>query len=490
MRALNIFVFNFILIFFVSCSKSEDAEIILAMDGSPITLDPFWAQDAYSTRIVSLIFDGLVRIDNFVPKPHLAEKIEIEGKRLKISLRKNVLFHNGKELDSDDVLYTFSKLITSSSPRSFPFKNIKIKKTGKYTVEIELDTPFAPFLTSLAQPIVSETSSTDEPNGTGPFIPLEYKRGQYIILKSNKNYFMSPPKFNTLKIKFVPDDTSRILEFEKGDINIIVNAVPFHFLPKLRKEKANIIETEGINLYYLAFNMKREFTSDLRLRKAIFCTINEYRERLIEGLTFNSVESAFSILPKKHWAYYFESEDRCSSEDAVRIINEIKREKGIEKIPLVWKTSTNKTALRIATALSSYLERVGIDINLVQREFSTFFSEIQRGEYDIHSLIWVGVVEPDIFRFVFHSKSIPPNGANRTFFSNPYLDTLLEKGAYTWNTEERKYFYAKAQKILLEEKPYIYLWHIKDIVLSRCIENIHPLPGGDLYFLKDIKKRC
>jgi len=95
-------------------------------------------------------------------------------------------------------------------------------------------------------------------------------------------------------------------------------------------------------------------------------------------------------------------------------------------------------------------------------------------------LSWVGITEPDIFYRVFHSSSIPPDGANRGRFRNKRLDTLVTRGRITPERAERARIYGEVQAILADELPYVSLWH-PEVVLVRN-KNLHGFvltPTGD-----------
>ncbi len=166
-----------------------------------------------------------------------------------------------------------------------------------------------------------------------------------------------------------------------------------------------------------------------------------------------------------------------------------KNENGI-RFELTWKTSTVKYAIRNVKAITSYLEKIGIKINISQKEFSTLIYEINKGNFDLFSLNLVGVKDPQILKDIAHSKKIPPYGLNRVFFSNLTFDEIVEKIEEEIDKEKRKELVILAQKILQDELPFLPLWQIKDIITIRedkipreKISKIKITPGGSLLFL-------
>jgi peptide/nickel transport system substrate-binding protein len=84
----------------------------------------------------------------------------------------------------------------------------------------------------------------------------------------------------------------------------------------------------------------------------------------------------------------------------------------------------------------------------------------------MYSLSWVGIKNPDIFRYVFHSQSLPPKGANRGHYSSPMIDQLIEKAESSVSIEQRAVYYRRMQQALLQELPYVPLWYEEHFVAS------------------------
>src|SRR5207244_6935115 len=93
------------------------------------------------------------------------------------------------------------------------------------------------------------------------------------------------------------------------------------------------------------------------------------------------------------------------------------------------KTSTIEENTRLlAAVLQQQLREVRIALDIRSFDFATFFSDVTKGAFEMYSLRWIGGNEdPDIFEYAFHSSKFPPHGANRSFYSNPRLDTLIDR---------------------------------------------------------------
>ena len=95
---------------------------------------------------------------------------------------------------------------------------------------------------------------------------------------------------------------------------------------------------------------------------------------------------------------------------------------------ITMKTSTDENTRLMVAVMQQQLREVGIVLDIRTFEFATFFSDVTHGAFQLYGLRWIGANEdPDIFEYAFHSAKFPPNGANRSFYSNPRLDELIDQ---------------------------------------------------------------
>jgi peptide/nickel transport system substrate-binding protein len=122
-------------------------------------------------------------------------------------------------------------------------------------------------------------------------------------------------------------------------------------------------------------------------------------------------------------------------------------------------------------------------------ENATFLADVIKGNFQAYSLRWIGANnDPDFFNYVFHSKAVPPNGANRGRYANARVDELIEFARREVDTEKRKQAYREIQEILAVELPYISLFYMDNVCVSRKrIDGIQLYPGGDYDFLANVR---
>ena len=157
-------------------------------------------------------------------------------------------------------------------------------------------------------------------------------------------------------------------------------------------------------------------------------------------------------------------------------------------VTLTYKTSTSPEAIDIARLISDHLNRVGFQVTIQTNEWGTFFKDIQSGNFQLFSLRWVGITEPDIYYECFYSSNFPP-GKNRVYYQNPKLDKLLEAGKVTLDPIERKKIFSEVQKIVARDLPYVSLWHLQNVAVYRkTLKNFRFHPQANFLPFMDFLK--
>jgi peptide/nickel transport system substrate-binding protein len=493
----------FIIILNLSCAKKSDRRntLIIGIPTNPTNLDPRLSTDVASSQVNNLLFNKLVRLDkNLNITLDLAESYTMPDKKSYIFyLKKNVLFHNLKELTAHDVKYTFDTIRDPEfkSPKRGNLKDLEeIEILDKYTIKFKLKKVNASFLLNISLGIVPKDVAeikkdkfSQSPIGTGPFKLVDFRPDERLEFVAFEEYFEGRAKLDRVIYKIIPDSNVRILELKNGDIDFIQNGFNLDLLPWLKKNKnLRVVSKPGLNYAYLGFNLKDPILKKKKVRQAIAYAID--RKAIVEHILKGEATLATGVLNPDNWAYEPEVKRYpYNIKLAKRLLDEAGypvTKKGI-RFTLIYKTSQDETRKRIGEILQEQLAKVGIRVKIKIYEWGTFYGDIKKGNFQIYTLSWVGVVEPDIYYYIFHSESIPPKGANRGRYINPELDRLIEKGRATLDIKKRKKIYSRIQKIVAEELPYISLWYTNNIaIMNRRIKGFYLHPSGNFRFLKDV----
>lgn len=483
-----------------SPQASEPGTLNFLIESAPISLDPRIGTDAQSEDLDGLIFDGLVDRDaqmNVIPD--LAESWTTPDPLTYVfHLRHGVKFHDGRALTSADVKFTIDSILSGNlaTPKRGAFLRVKSVETpDDATVIIHLSEPYASFLldvSRLAIGIVPNGSGGEvarHPVGTGPFRFVNMTPDEDVVLERNPEYFGRPPKLDRVRFRIVPDAITRALELRKGTADIGgVNSMTQDMVVALEKQPGIAAETgPGTSIAYVAFNFDDPILSRRDVRQALAYATD--RDTIIRYLLRGKAPPASSLLPPNHWAYEPNVKQYpYDPRQAERLLDAagFPRSTNGVRFRLTLKTSTEESTRLLGEALAEQWGRVGVDLTLRPLENATLQADIGRGSFQLYTLRWTGYTndDPDIFDYVFSSKRMPPDGANRGHYRNPALDALIDQQRMEMNQDKRKAILSEIQKIVAEDEPYINLWYYDNICVHRDrVTGITIPPGGDYDFL-------
>ena len=309
-----------IFLFAAACKeKPKNEQLVMLLEKNVTTFDPRKSGDSADARMQQLIFNGLTRKnEKFEPIGDLAESFEStpDYKTWTFKLRSGVKFHNGKALTSADVKYTFETLMAPGfgSPKAGDFTTIanatptaspapgtaapgarpalvpllQIETPDPNTVVFKCTNPM-PGLPNQIVPVGIIPEGTGEtqaktPVGTGPFKLASFTSDQDVQLTAFAEYFGGTPSIPAIRVKIVPDNSTREAEFRKGSadagINLDLEPVTVESLKKAPGVK--VIQSDGTNVAHLGINTTDPVLKDVRIRQAIAYGID--REALIRDL--------------------------------------------------------------------------------------------------------------------------------------------------------------------------------------------------------------
>jgi ABC-type transport system substrate-binding protein len=515
----RIFIAVFLLLILSPCSSKNRIEgyIYYRLNTNPTTLDPALIVDVTGGLIAAKLFNGLVRIGEHLSiQPDIAKdwSVSSDGLTYTFKLRKDIYFSNGREVNAHDFKYSFQRILDpkSKSPNTWVLDKILgadefmkgmaegvkgIRLIDDHTLEIKLKRPFSPFLSLLTMTAAYVVPSEDaerlgpdfssHPLGTGPFVLKEWLPNSEIRLEKREDYFEGAPMVKGIIYRIIPEDLTAVTEFELGNLDIIT--IPASEYSRFKNDPARknfISSLNGINTYYLGLNCSKPPFSNPLVRKAmsyaidtekILNTIYEGRGRLAAG-------PVPDILRQWKSPPYYEYNPQKAKE--------IIRKQGQEGIAINFYIAADQEVVDIAEVIQSYIKTAGIDVKIKQLEWSAFKEALNNGEPHMFYLSWwADYPDPENFLFpLFHSCNFGAAG-NRTRYSNPAVDLLIEKGQHKLDRKERNLLYEKAEERIVADAPWVFLWHRTDFTIRQpWVKNykIYPIysmdKGKDIYLAK------
>lgn len=457
--------------------------------GDPVSLDPARTTDVYAYTVINQIFDGLVQFDEHLnPVPAMAGFWEAsrDGQTWTFYLRQGVRFHNKREVIADDVVYSFTRLLdpATDSPVSDLFKYIRgaeefrsgtapvvegLQALNRYTVQISLKEPYAPFLSILAMAnakIVPREEVErlgkqfgEQPLGSGPFQFVRWDHKRQIVLQAYDYYYEGRPFLDQVRFKIAvgkqfEEDFSAFLNGELEE-TVIPSSKAEEVRENPRYRSYLHLTRPMLHLLYIGFNTQKEPFTHSKVRQAFNYAIN--REFLVWEIRkgVNSIR-ARGIFPPGMPGYnpdlsgYYYYPQR-----AKQLLAEAGYPEG-QGIPVLdlWFSSKEDTALKELEAYRDNLAEIGVTVEIHQAaDWPTFQKMLDEGKPAMFRLAWYSdIPDPDNF---FYPLLFSQSKMNRTFYQNPHIDQLLEKARRETSYQERIGLYRQIEKLALRDAPWI-----------------------------------
>lgn len=477
--------------------KTPPDTLVVGIEAPPATVDPRLAVDAYSAKIARLIHNGLFRLDERLRlQPDLIEGYEqVSPTEYRFRLKPGLIFHDGTVCDAEDAAYTLRSLADPKLGSPFRATMEKIAEVvvpDPLTLVIKLKEPFSPLLSALTLGIIP--SEGDANVGTGPFRLESFRPSEAVVLRRNDRYLEGDPRIEKVLFRVIPDDNLRVLEIKNRRVDVLQNNVPPLLLSALKDDKEIVLETtEGINMTYLGMNLREGPLKKPDVRRAIAHALDI--PALIEFRMVGLARPATGLLAPIHWAYDGDVTTYAFDPKKAR---ELLDQAGYPdpdgagpspRFALTYKTSTKKDRIGLARLIARYLKDVGIEVRVLPFDWGVFFSDVNKGNFELYSLTWVGVTEPDIYYDVFHSSRKPPEGLNRGGYENPVIDKLTEEGRKVSDLDLRRDLYAGVQKELARELPIIPLWYESNYaVFGKNVKGLRLRPNASFEWAAEVSK--
>lgn len=444
-------------------------EIVLGTASDAKSLDPQMANDTSSSCALIQMYEPLFE---FSPDKKLVGYLAENWKQLdpmtwEITLRKGIKFHNGDELTAEDAVFTLHRMTT---PKAAAVKsygaNIDpegLKVIDRYTFQVKSSAPMAGFLAYLnhsSSYIMNkkavEAAGEDygkEPIGTGPFKFVSALKGDHITLERFEDYWGEKPKFKTLKIRTIPETTSRVIELETGNIDIAYG-LPTSDFKRLQEEgKVNVYNKPGLSITYMGFNTQTPPFDNPEVRRAITIAIDREAALDVVYQGLGRVPTS-PLLPINN--YFPEPVPVEYDPDKAR---EMLDKAGVKDLAFTIYTNENKQRKDYAEVIQNMLSELDIKVDIQVLEWGTFLDQLKAGKLPVFMIGWsASDINPDPDAYIkaaMHSKFAGPS--NRVWLKDAEVDELLDKGTVTPDGPERAEIYKRFCDRVNELNPWCYL---------------------------------
>lgn len=433
-----------------------------------------------STQYVSgKVLQGLLTFDTELkPQPVLARSWTItpDGLTYTFDLQDGVRWHDGQPFTADDVLFSFKTFYPQTDTRLADIFNdyvASIDKTGPLQVVFHLKKPFAPLLSSLGsglRPIAPKHlyEGTDfrsnpynlKPVGTGPFVFKEWKRGSYIKLVKNPDYWRKGlPYLDEIVFHVLPDASSRAAAFERNDVQVLRSGdADYADLSRLSALPGVASSEKGYELYaglaFLQMNLRKPPLDNVKVRQAILYALN--RPFIVDNIFFGAGKVAsgpFASNTPYHdaqlpqYSYDVAKAKALIAESGVDVskthIRLLNGEKGG-----AWE--------RLAEYTKQSLQPLGFKVDVVTSDAATWFQRVSNWDFDLTYNFVFQIGDPYLVTsYLYRSDNIVKTSPfnNVGGYASPQVDALWNKVADIAPGPERAKLYSELENRLNDDLP-------------------------------------
>lgn len=456
-------------------SLAQDAEPVpggilrMGMQSDPGALDTQLQSLTAAWHVVEHIYSNLTKIEpDMSVSPELAESWDIseDGITYTFHLHQGVMFHNGREVQADDVKFSLERLVApeTASPSASDLASMaSIEAADEYTVVMTLTAPDAAILSNLANssciifpPEVIEESGdlTQVAVGSGPFRFIDYVPNTQITLERFEEYFEDPlPYLDGVELLIAATDTSRTAALVQGTVDFI-EYVPPQDLTLLEEDESIKLAGNAIaQIRFLGFNLEREPFNDVRVRRAISMAVD--RAPIVEAAVFGQGTPTDIIFAADNWSSPERPEIPAPDiEGAIALLAEAGLADGFDTTLISW--AEYGTISNGAIVVQEQLRQIGINAEMNLLDTATMGQQVYVDkDFEMTVTGTSGFVDPGS---VYLENFQTGEGGNFVNYSNPEVDELIAQGAALTDQEARAEVYRQVQEILLEDLPWVNLW--------------------------------
>lgn len=455
----------------------------------PATLFIGQEQNTNTQLVAGKMYEGLLTYDfELKPQPGLAKSWEIspDGLVYTFKLHENVKWHDGQPFTADDVVFTTKEFLIEMHSRARAiFQNCAaIEALDPHTVRFTLKQPFGPFILGFEMstaPMIPAhlyrgTNFRTNPNnlkpvGTGPFKFAEWRKGSFVHLTKNPDYYRpGEPHLDDLYFQVLPDAAARALSLEQGKVQLS-SFFDLELFDVKRVAAARNLElvTKGYEFFgpiaRIEFNTRVKPFDDVRFRRALTHAID--RQQVLDTI-FNGL-GRVAVSPISSKTRFHDPKLQPLAYDPARakaLLDEMGLKAGaggvrarVKFMRLPW----GETWARFAELVQQSLAEVGVAVEIEPADPGSWTSRYGNWEFEMTSNYPYQFGDPalGVSRFFVSSnirKGVPYT--NCTGYSNPKADELFAAAASTNDDGVRQTHYTALQKILMEDAPMAWLCEV------------------------------
>jgi peptide/nickel transport system substrate-binding protein len=465
----------------VGTAKNGGTITVGLTNGEPDALDPTLARTLSGREVFLTFCEKLYDLNSKAQiVPQLAASLPSISKdklTVTIKLRTGIKFNDGTPFNADAVVKTMQRDQTlKGSARSSEISPVdSVTASGASTVVFHLKTPYSPLTAQLADRagMIMSPAQIDKlgdkfatnPICVGPFTFDNRVAGDTItVTKSPYYYAKKNVHLDKIIFKVENDASAAAAALKAGDLQALDGIASTELQGVVHTSSLRVIKQTGLGYQGLTLNLGNKngllkpysnvgtpIAANEKLREAFEMAIDR---RAMNKVVFGGtvLPGCTPISPSSAW---YDASVKCTPYNPAKA-KQLVQQSGVNNPTVHLMVPTGSVALRQAQFMQSEEEAVGIHLVIDSTDFVTSLSKADAGTYDTFQVGWSGRVDPDgnIYQFVGTTGSQNDSG-----YTNPRLDLILNNARKAATENARKTLYRAAQKIILADRPLIYLYH-------------------------------
>jgi peptide/nickel transport system substrate-binding protein len=461
--------------------------LTVAVASDMTSMDPHVGKEIAAVVVTNNIFATLVSL---TPEgevaPYIAESwTQVDEKTFDFTIRKDIKWHDGSVLTPDDVVFSLNRAINSPYVSYIVNYIEKVEKVGEL-VRVTLKAPYVGALINLAIPfaaIVPQKVVEDDPDGfvmnpigCGPYKFVEWQQGNYVKITRFDDYFLGPAKTKDIIFRIIPEATQRTIALENGEVDLVYD-LPVNDLARVEDDpNLQLFSNPSLTTWYVSMNVEDPILSNKKVRQAIRYAVDT--QAIIDSVLYGAGAPANSIVPPAARGYVKDAPYyKQDIEKAKQLLAEAGYPNGIK---LKLAVAEDVTRVAVCQILQDQLKQANIDVEINLFDASTYYTHANRKEFQLAFYFWIcSAGHADYQYYSLLHSSQHGAGGNRSFFSNPEADRLIEEGRSTIVLEENLAAYTALERILDEEVPNLLVCYVNmNVGASAKVDGFVMHPAG------------
>ncbi len=478
-------------------AQGRAQEIRIGVSQDALTLDPANHRNRETQTIIRNIHDGLLTRDaDMRIQPEIAESWrQIDARTYEFRIRAGIRFHSGDPLTAEDIKFTFDRLVKDgamggqTSPRKGllgPLADTAVVDERTVRMVLSAPWPILPAMLPFQEVVnrrhverVGQEGMQTRPDGCGPFRLAEWRRGEAVIMERFAEYYggsteippAGPARIERAIFRVMPENSARIAALLAGEVDII-SELPASAMRQVEASRtAQVMKVNGTRTFFVSLNLAKKPFDDVRVRRALNHALD--KAAIISRILNNTATPLRGVMSPDAFAFNPELPEYAHDLARARaLLAEAGVREGTEMV-----IDTTAALKEIAEAIAALLSRTGLRVRAQVWEGAVLNPMWQnaerRRERDMYLTSWGnGALDPSDIMV----PTLRTGGrGNSAGFSNAEVDRLLDAAETEPDQARRADMYKRAQAIVTEQAPWIFLWLPQDIYgVARRVQNWRP----------------